>query len=448
MNRRIFSITVGILVLVAAMLIMGAGGASATLNPSTFSVHAQSMSQLQQPDAPLAPVTTTFTYQGYLAESGNPASGQYDFEFRLFDALTGGNQLGGVSARPNEAVSSGVFTVPLDFGVLDGTAGWLEIKVRRVGGSFITLAPRQRITPALYAITLKPGAIISGTLNGGRGQLADTLLVYNNSISNITYAIRGVSAGGGSKVAALKGESSGFDANGVFGSSSGDNGKGVFGRIDGDNGRGVSGLSTGSGGVGVLGFEIGAGDTGYGVYGLSVHGIAGRFDGNVDVTGNLSKGGGSFKIDHPLDPANKYLYHSFVESPDMMNIYNGNISTDAKGEAVVKLPDWFEALNKDFRYQLTPIGQFAQVIVGEEVKGNRFTIKSDKPNVKVSWQVTGIRKDAYAEAHRIPVEEAKEGDEKGKYLYPEELGQPESKGIEYERIQRLRADSEAQQPKP
>src|SRR5262249_61136694 len=50
-------------------------------------------------------------------------------------------------------------------------------------------------------------------------------------------------------------------------------------------------------------------------------GLAGMFFGDVSISGNLSKGGGSFKIDHPLDPENKYLYHSFVESPDMKNIH-------------------------------------------------------------------------------------------------------------------------------
>ena len=123
---------------------------------------------------------------------------------------------------------------------------------------------------------------------------------------------------------------------------------------------------------------------------------AGLFDGNVEVNGDISKDGGSFKIDHPLDPANKYLYHSFVESPDMMNIYNGNVTTDANGDAVVTLPDWFEALNKDFRYQLTVMGQFAQAIVSNKVTNHQFSIKTDKPNVEVAWQVTGIRHDAYS----------------------------------------------------
>ena len=153
--------------------------------------------------------------------------------------------------------------------------------------------------------------------------------------------------------------------------------------------------------------------------------------GNVDVLGTLSKGGGSFKIDHPLDPANKYLYHSFVESPDMMNIYNGNITTDASGEAAVQLPEWFETLNRDFRYQLTVIGQFAQAIVAGKVASHRFVIKTDKPNVEVSWQVTGIRQDAFANTHRIPVETEKASADRGHYLYPELVGAPETARIGY-----------------
>jgi hypothetical protein len=111
---------------------------------------------------------------------------------------------------------------------------------------------------------------------------------------------------------------------------------------------------------------------------------AGRFVGAVEVTGNLSKGGGSFKIDHPLDPANKYLHHSFVESPDMMNIYNAVVTLNAQGEAVVTMPDYFEALNLDFRYQLTCIGGFAPVYVAEEIASNQFKIAGGKPGLKDS----------------------------------------------------------------
>jgi hypothetical protein len=106
----------------------------------------------------------------------------------------------------------------------------------------------------------------------------------------------------------------------------------------------------------------------------------------------------------------------------MMNVYNGNIITDANGEATVLLPDYFNALNKDYRYQLTVIGTFAQAIIAKKVVNNQFVIKTDQPNVEVSWQVTGIRNDAYAQAHRIQAEVEKESYNKGKYLTPVELG--------------------------
>jgi hypothetical protein len=154
-------------------------------------------------------------------------------------------------------------------------------------------------------------------------------------------------------------------------------------------------------------------------------------DGNLQVNGNLAKSTGSFQIDHPLDPANKYLYHSFVESPDMMNVYNGNVITNQRGVATVVLPDYFEALNRDFRYQLTVIGQFAQAIVAQEISANRFTIKTSKPGVKVSWQVTGIRHDAYADAHPIEVEVKKPPQEQGRYMHPELFGAPPEQAIGY-----------------
>ncbi|HEV2721201.1 MAG TPA: hypothetical protein VG323_14355, partial [Thermoanaerobaculia bacterium] len=160
---------------------------------------------------------------------------------------------------------------------------------------------------------------------------------------------------------------------------------------------------------------------------LGTLGFAGDFVGDVRVKGALSKFSGSFTIDHPLDPEHKTLSHSFVESPDMKNVYDGVVVTDRDGFAAVELPDWFEALNRDFRYQLTCIGRFAQAIVETEVANNRFTIRTDRPNVKVSWQVTGIRHDAWADAHRIKVEEEKPPDEQGYYLAPEVAGQTLSK---------------------
>jgi hypothetical protein len=149
---------------------------------------------------------------------------------------------------------------------------------------------------------------------------------------------------------------------------------------------------------------------------------AGAFSGDVDITGNMAAGSKSFKIDHPLDPTNKYLFHSCIESPDMMNIYNGNITTDAHGEAVIVLPGYFQALNTDCKYQLTCLGQFAQATVSKKIMSNQFSIKTDKPFVEVSWQVTGVRNDLYSQKHRIIPELAKTGMAKGKYVHPELYG--------------------------
>ncbi len=212
---------------------------------------------------------------------------------------------------------------------------------------------------------------------------------------------------------------------GVFGDNHSTGGVGVIGKVQAAGGIAGEFANTAGSGYILLGQSGSAFTT---VFTVDASGT-GFFAGNLNVTGKLTKGSGSFKIDHPLDPANKYLSHSFVESPDMMNVYNGNITTDRRGLATVNLPGYFESLNGDFRYQLTVIGQFAQAIVKREIANNRFTIKTNKPLVKVSWQVTGIRHDAYANHYRIPVEEEKASGEQGHYLHPEVFGQPESKSI-------------------
>jgi len=203
---------------------------------------------------------------------------------------------------------------------------------------------------------------------------------------------------------------------------------GVWGETSGFDG--VHGLSHSNSGAGVVAINDAASD---GLFATSNGGFAGFFLGDVDVDGNLSKAGGAFKIDHPLDPANKYLYHSFVESPDMKNIYDGNATLDGNGEAFVPLPEWFQTLNRDFRYQLTCLDGFAPIYVAQRVQGNRFKIAGGKPGMEVSWQVTGIRQDAWANAHRIPVEQLKPEKERGSYLHPELFGAPEEKSIAWAR---------------
>ena len=122
--------------------------------------------------------------------------------------------------------------------------------------------------------------------------------------------------------------------------------------------------------------------------------------------------------------------HAAVESPDMKNLYDGIAVLDSGGEAVVELPLWFEALNRDFRYQLTCIGSVAPIYIAAEVSEHHFRIAGGTPGLKVSWLVTGIRQDAFAHAHPLVVELDKAADERGRYLYPVEAGMPASLSVD------------------
>ncbi|MFT3683647.1 MAG: hypothetical protein QM783_01770 [Phycisphaerales bacterium] len=162
---------------------------------------------------------------------------------------------------------------------------------------------------------------------------------------------------------------------------------------------------------------------------LSVTDVTSGAESNIatfDRDGNtFAAGSKAFRIDHPLDPLNKELWHSCVESPDMLNVYSGNVATGSDGTATIELPAYFEALNKDFRYQLTVLDEDDQpevllwAKVTKKIRDNRFTIRTSRPGVEVSWQITGVRKDALAETHRIVVERDKPAAKKGTYLHPE-----------------------------
>ena len=206
---------------------------------------------------------------------------------------------------------------------------------------------------------------------------------------------------------------------------------------------GMGGYGSGQGGLPGALFEGGGADsTDSGGDGLDAYagestggstGFAGLFYGDVLVSGTLTAGAKNFKIDDPIDPANKYLYHASVESSEMMDIYIGNVITDELGLATVKLPDWFEAENTDFRYQLTVIGRKAQAWVAEEVNHEQFKIASDATNTKVSWQITAVRRDVYAVANPLIIEQEKPQRERGYYMHPELYGQPEEKQTEWGR---------------
>jgi hypothetical protein len=276
------------------------------------------------------------------------------------------------------------------------------------------------------------GAGVYGSSNGADGVRGESLGgdgVHGETDSGARAGVSGINKGGG-----------GF-RNGVFAHSNSGNGVWAEGRNgliarahpQWSNNVAVEGLVFGTNAIAVYGYrDLGA-----------KGGWAGYFYGPVEVAGSLVKTGGGFKIDHPLDPGNKYLNHSFVESNDRKNVYDGLTVLNSRGEAMVGLPAWLEASNRDFRYQLTPIGAPAPDLhVAEGISKGRFRIAGGKPRMRVSWQVTGIRRDAWAEANPMAVEERKTGVERGCYLYPELHGKPEAKAIERvrnaERSERIR----------
>jgi len=253
---------------------------------------------------------------------------------------------------------------------------------------------------------------VYGTTSGSYGvygiNTASGYGVYGSSVTGV--GILGVCAPTGSNTC----------ANGVAGINTSTSGASaaLWGMDESPGGTAVYMVNTAAGGDLLFGTETDGGDA---TFDVQANG-SGYYGGDLQVVGAITAGTKDFKIDHPLDPANKYLVHASVESSEMMNIYTGNITTDGDGAATVQLPEWFEALNRDFRYQLTVMGQFAQAIVADKVANHHFRIKTDKPNVEVSWQVTGIRHDAFANANRLQVEVEKAPADRGRYLHPELFG--------------------------
>jgi hypothetical protein len=201
--------------------------------------------------------------------------------------------------------------------------------------------------------------------------------------------------------------------------------------IRGSGTYGVAGYGTSFGvwgegrfGVQAVGTQTGLVGTGpTGVYGSTASGHAGYFNGRVHIQGTLSKTGGTFLIDHPQDPENRTLEHSFVEAPERLNVYSGTVTLDARGRATVRMPRYFRALNADYRYQLTAIGAPAPSLhVAREITRTSFAIAGGAPGQRVCWMVTGVRQDAWAKHNPIRVERTKKAKDRGKYLNPEAFG--------------------------
>jgi hypothetical protein len=307
------------------------------------------------------------------------------------------------------------------------------------------------------------GAIVNGgnetgsTGNGGVGLQANGGTGAFNYVGGVGIQANGGSAvgSGGAGIVAKGGYGfnsccggAGVDATGAIGFGIGivGNGGGAY-NADLSGGVGVLGMGGVGGSNGVDGtgvFANGGNSTageraGDGIdaapgYGGSGSPYAGSFNGNVTVMGTLTSTVKDFLIDHPLDPANKYLYHSSVESSEMMNMYTGNATLDASGQATVQLPAWFQSENADFRYQLTAIGAPAPgLYIAQEVHNSSFAIAGGQAGMKVSWQVTAVRQDAYAKAHPLAVEVDKPREERGYFIHPELYGAPAEKSIDWAR---------------
>ena len=404
--------------------------------------------------APQATTGSTIGVRGTtLSTSGIGVKGE---SFATSGATCGvyGGSAGGTSSAGVRGVNTNGFGGY--FSSTNGTAGLFEgpigVMIDHNAGGFntagLTLNTTGTEEPIGMEVTVDAGygKLASFDLNGAAGYLSPAFMIAADNSGNVlnvlgenttseANVLRVQSDGYGSAISAYNSRNS-HDAPAVHGyhvSSVANYGIGVKGE---GGYKGVEGRAGGGDGTG----------TKYGVYGYATGGTtnyAGYFSGDLRCTGTLSKGSGTFMIDHPLDPENKYLYHSFVESPDMMNIYNGNAVTDGSGYATVAMPDWFEALNREFRYQLTVIDDgddFVQVKIVREIEGNAFVLRSSKPNTKVSWQVTGVRQDPYANAHRVQVEVDKPADEIGTYLHPAEWGV--STDLQVDRVREARQAAE------
>ena len=193
---------------------------------------------------------------------------------------------------------------------------------------------------------------------------------------------------------------------------------GVVGRSESPSGRGVVGVAEASTGTnyGVLG-RTNSSANGWGVY------AGGRLG---------ASGTKSFQIDHPLRPETHFLNHFCIEAPEPYNLYRGTVTLDAQGEAWVQLPDYFEAINRDASYHLTPIGAaMPNLHVAVEIQGNRFKIAGGAPFKKVSWEVKAVRNDPWVQQYGYQTEQEKPKEYQGLYLHPELYGQPKERGIFY-----------------
>jgi hypothetical protein len=176
---------------------------------------------------------TAFTYQGQLRRDGNLVNGACDFRFTLWDAETGGNQIGPIQDKTNVSVTNGLFTVQLDFGAgaFKGDARWLEIAVKCAGDtSYTTLSPRQPLTPAPYALAL-PGLWTQQNATSPN-------IIGGYSGNSVTSGVVGATIGGGGHAGFPNQVTSDF---GVVGGGDHNTASGTVATVGGGEGNTASG---------------------------------------------------------------------------------------------------------------------------------------------------------------------------------------------------------------
>ncbi|BCW96836.1 MAG: hypothetical protein KatS3mg018_2318 [Fimbriimonadales bacterium] len=260
--------------------------------------------------------------------------------------------------------------------------------------------------------------------------------VYGISDSTSGTGVYGWATATSGTTHGVYGVSDSTDGTGVFGYTTATSGGtyGMVGQSDSALGTGVYGWATATSGAtcGVRGTTTSPDSSAYGVVGQEPNGGSGHAMyavGTFAATGTKS-----FQIDHPLRPETHYLNHFCAEGPEPYNLYRGNITTDAQGYAVIQLPDYFEAINRDPTYHLTVIDasdDFVQAKVVREIQNNQFVIRTSKPFVKVSWRVEAVRNDPWVQRYGFQSEQEKSKEAQGKYLNPELYGQPKERGIFY-----------------
>lgn len=280
-----------------------------------------------------------------------------------------------------------------------------------------------------------PAVTATGS-NGGNGLLAQTDHGTAILASSDKFGIVAGTAGGVAITANATGNGLGVRANTQSGNAVNAQSLDAVAVLGASNSNiGVQGICQAAYNYGVVGIGPNAGVAAFNpnnsnaAY-LAADSLAAWFTGNVLVTGRFWKGGGGFRIDHPQDPGNMFLSHSFVESSEMKNFYDGIAETDDRGEAEIELPGWFESLNDHLRYQLCPIAQaMPELHVARILENGCFKIAGAKPRSRVSWQVTGVRRDPWAIDNPLVVEEAKEARDRDHFLHPHLFGKDAEQAI-------------------